>query len=417
MESYVGLSRAPIQSHFRAAMQSQAKAAPGVRPPTQDFDSADIWPWIVNWLKATFKTDIESLVVPADKKHTFPAYPSTGERGHYDISGFAAADGSIRIALAGDWGTGTDIAQQVTDSMTASDPELTIHLGDIYYVGELNEVEENCLGQNTSNFQGVIWKHGSKGSLALNGNHEMYSGGNAYFNKFLPTLGIPSTQDKQQLASYFCLESANWRIVAIDTGYNADTISGDCTLDQISIDWLKTVVNPVAHRKPTIVLGHHQWFSGFGDGDYPKPANQIAPFFPNQEIVWLWGHEHRLIIYNKYKGPNHLTAWARCIGHGGMPCEMPAASWTASEAANRVEYWDGLPQRVQTLADGTEVSRNGYAMMTIQGPKLTLEYFDADGASVLRESFTPNGGANWNGTFTRTVESDPQILNQLIWQT
>jgi len=420
LETYVGLSRSPLESHLRTAMTHPPAGVD--RPPLQDFDNSDIGPWIVNWFKATFQTDIESLVVPADKKHALEAYPATGEQGHYDLSGLLAPNGSIRIALAGDWGTGTDIAQQVADSMVQPNPELTIHLGDIYYVGEDNEVKENCLGVSTANYQGVTWRKGNKGSFALNGNHEMYSGGLAYFNDFLPTLGIPTTQDKQQLRSYFCLETAVWRIVAIDTGYNSDTVSGDCTLPQPLMDWLKNTIDPVKNRKPTILLSHHQWFSGFGDGDYPKPANQVAPFFQNQEIVWLWGHEHRLAVYYKFKDPtNHLTAYGRCIGHGGMPIEMPDVQYPNGDRAQRVEYWDGLtdvyPNRFHKLADGTLVGTNGYAQMVIQDSNLTLEYLDADGTSVLKESFVPGGGATWDGTLVRTVVNDPHILNQITYET
>lgn len=406
LESLTGLSRSPADSHLRAA--SLNPSASLARPNPQEFDTSDIFPWIANWLKTA-----------GSAKHAFEAYPDTGDRGKYDLSGLLAADGSIRIGVAGDWGTGTDVAQQVADSMVSTNPELTIHLGDIYYVGTDNEVQENCLGVNGA-FQGVMWRHGSKGSFALNGNHEMYSGGSAYFNDFLPTLGIPTSQDKQQLRSYFCLEAPGWRIVGLDTGYNSDTVSGDCTLEQPQLDWLQNVVDPIHKPKPTVLLSHHQWFSGFGDGEYPKPAQQIASFFKNQQLVWLWGHEHRLAIFYSYQSPGtHLSCYARCIGHGGMPLELASAAYPNQEQTQRVEYWDNPdvhPNRFRTLSDGTLVGTNGYAMITIQGSKLTIEYMDADGTSVLKESFAAGGGATWDGTLVRSVVSDPQILNLMIYE-
>ena len=420
LENYTKLGRNPVQSLYRSALDNPPAGLP--HPPLQGFDDSNALAWISSWLKATYQTDIGSLFHAADKKHVFEAYPATGEQGHYDLSGLLAADGSIRIAIAGDWGTGTDVSQQVADSMTANNPELTIHLGDIYYVGFDNEVKQNCLGQSTTTYQGVTWLHGSKGSFALNGNHEMYSGGNGYFNDFLPTLGIPTSQDQKQLRSYFCLETPVWRILAIDTGYNSDTISGDCKLEQALLDWLKNVVNPLQHPKPTVLLSHHQWFSGFHNGDYPKPAEQIAPFFKNQEVVWLWGHEHRLALYYKYRDPDtHLTAYGRCVGHGGMPMEMPDASdYPSGERAQRVEYWDGLtdiyPHRFQTLSDGTLIGTNGYVEMAIQGRTLTLEYLDADRTSILKESFEPGGGANWDGSLVRAVVNDPHILNKITYE-
>lgn len=419
MENLVGLSRSPLHSHFKAA---QEKPPAGVeRPPLQDFDNTDIWPWITNWIKATYQTDIESVVVPAEKKFPFPAYPATGEKGHYDLSGFAAPDGSIRISLAGDWGTGTDVAQQVADSMVRNNPELTIHLGDVYYVGEASEVDQNCWGTDTANYKGVFWRKGSKGSFALNGNHEMFSGGHGYFEEFLPKLGIPTSQDSKQLTSYFCLETPVWRILAIDTGYNSDTVSGDCTLDDHLLDWLKNVIDPVHNRKPTVLLSHHQWFSGFGDGAYPKPATQIAPFLGSQEFIWLWGHEHRLAVYYKYTDKQtHLTTYARCIGHGGMPIEMPDAAYPNAGTPQRVEYWDGLtdvrPNRFHKLSDGTLVAGNGYVEMVINGSNLSLEYLDADATSVLKETFAPGGGAAWDGTLARNVVSNPQLLTHIFYE-
>jgi len=415
MESYVRLSRSPLQSHFRA---DQARAAANLdRPPLQDFDNADIWPWIANWIRATIQTDIEGLFVPSHRKHSFDPYPSTGDQGRYDLSGLLAPDGSFRIALAADWGTGTDVAQQVADSMVINSPELTIHLGDIYYVGTPEEVQENCLGVDTAAYTGVHWPKGSKGSFALNGNHEMYSGGHGYFENFLPQLGIPTSRDRQQLRSYFCLELPGWRLLAIDTGYNSDTLAADCKLEQVHLDWLANVVDPIHNRKPTVLLSHHQWFSGFDDGDYTKPADQIAPYFKNQEIVWLWGHEHRLAVYYKYRGDNHLTAYGRCIGHGGMPVEMPKAGYPNGGRAQRVEFWDGntdlYPNRFHQLADGTQVGTNGYAEVVVQGSTLTIEYFDADGTSVLKESFSPGGGASWDGTLQRTVVRDPRTLKNV----
>jgi hypothetical protein len=406
LEGYVGLGRSPIESHLRSASANPQAAI--TRPGLQDFDNANIFPWITNWLKTV-----------GSERHAFEAYPETGDRGRYDLSDLLAADGSIRIALAGDWGTGTDVAQQVADSMVLDNPELTIHLGDVYYVGTNNEIQENCLGVD-GQYRGVFWRHGSKGSFALNGNHEMYSGGSPYFDEFLPTLGIPTSQDQRQLRSYFCLEAPKWRILAIDTGYNADTPAGDCTLEKPLLDWLGSVVDPVHNPKATVLLSHHQWFSGFGDGDYPKPAQQIAPFFKNQQIIWLWGHEHRLTIFYPYQSPGHgLSCFARCIGHGGMPLEPASAAYPNEERSQRVEYWDNAdlhPDRFRELSDGTKVGTNGFAEMTIRGSNLSLEYFDADRTSILKESFAPGGGASWDGTLVRTVDSDPQVLNRMIYE-
>jgi hypothetical protein len=84
-----------------------------------------------------------------------------------------------------------------------------------------------------------------------------------------------------------------------------------------------------------------------------------------------------------------------------------------------VEYWDNPevhPDRFHELANGTLVGTNGYIEVTIQGPNLSIDYLDADGGSILKESFVPGGGAKWDGTLARTVVSDPQILNKMIYE-
>ena len=121
---------------------------------------------------------------------------------------------SITIALIGDWGTGIwpDGDQHkcpailVRDKVKALHPDYTIHLGDVYYSGTEDE-EENYFVKH--------WVSGSRGTLALNSNHEMYSGARGYFQKALknPLFQI------QQNTSYFSIEFENWIILGLDSAY------------------------------------------------------------------------------------------------------------------------------------------------------------------------------------------------------
>jgi hypothetical protein len=52
----------------------------------------------------------------------------------------------------------------------------------------------------------------------------LYSGGQGYFTTFLKTLGLLNankTVTDQQSASYFRLETANWLVLGLDTGYHS----------------------------------------------------------------------------------------------------------------------------------------------------------------------------------------------------
>ena len=191
----------------------------------------------------------------------------------------------MKVSIAGDWGTGTGEAESVANCMKQFRPHFTIHLGDVYYVGDPQSVNENCLGikNPSNNYDPVTWLIGSKGSFALNGNHEMYANGGGYFDVLLPELGLcdaSGTMSGQQ-TSFFCLQNQYWRIIAIDTGYNSigvpifshipiindiPGIGGNCKLRNELIDWVTDVVR-TSTRRPrnnfgTPVSGGP--YSGFG---------------------------------------------------------------------------------------------------------------------------------------------------------
>jgi len=161
-------------------------------------------------------------------------------------------NGEIRIALAGDWGTGTDEAAKVADEIVACGPHYSIHLGDVYYVGDPTEVGANFLDIPNPRFpyKPCKWPQGTEGAFALNGNHEMYARGFGYFDLILPALGLRGSP-RGQGASYFCLENDDWRIIALDTGYNSvgvpileQFIQPDCALPPTLIEWLRAMLIP-----------------------------------------------------------------------------------------------------------------------------------------------------------------------------
>lgn len=375
------VGRSAAVNHFMAAR------APGKLPDQGAFLSSNIWPWIKSYLKFLFH-----------KRHKFMEYPASGNQGLYRVTP-SAPDRTLRIAIAGDWATGTQEAKTIAEQMQQATPDFTIHLGDVYYVGDLQEINENCLGVDNPQFSGVKWPHGSQGSFGLNGNHEMYANGDGYFETFLPTLGLGDARNPQgQAASFFCLDTGAWRIVGLDTGYNSvgfpilslipgidsiPAIGGDSHLEAAMLKWLGTVVNPKADPKPTLLLSHHQYFSAF-EGSYNRPAQQLIDFFGGQDVVWLWGHEHRLGIYKKYAQSGGITAYGRCVGHGGMPVEQKNPDTAKAPLA----FYD---KRERTL-DGGTVGVNGFVMAYFSGSTLTLEYRDIDNQVLLVEKFDGGPG-------------------------
>jgi len=114
-----------------------------------------------------------------------------------------------------------------------------------------------------------------------------------------------------------------------------------------------------------------QYVSRF-DHCYPKPAQQLAEFF-SRPVLWLWGHEHRLAIYEEAKMEGGVTAFGRCIGHGGMPVDLPRKTPLHDF---EVEFVD---ERLYPNDENLVVGYNGFANMTLRDDRMTLDYVDVRG--------------------------------------
>jgi hypothetical protein len=205
-----------------------------------------------------------------------------------------------RVAVLGDWGTGL-YGAPVSANTIERDPKgygLLIHLGDVYYAGSEGEVRERFLD---------IWpKINNSVSRAVNSNHEMYTGGHAYFNLTLRHPGF------DQKASYFALQNDHWVLVGLDTAYD-NPHRGGLTDDQVA--WLRNIINNADGRK-IILLSHHQGFARLEslDNGVAEALNDLLT--AEAIFAWYWGHEHRCILYDRD------PVWGlhgRCIGHSGYP--------------------------------------------------------------------------------------------------
>jgi len=280
---------------------------------------AENWEGVAGWVTAF----IENHWGPV---HEYPAYgvdaPGTG-RWHLNTGAMLQRGDSfdpwkdgerVRLAVAADWGAGTVESDSVQAVMmngngTAYNPHWTLHIGDIYYVGSTKEVQQNCLGivDPAVSQRAVTWPHGSLGSFAVQGNHEMYARGFGFFDTFLPTLGarLSNGSLSGQGSGYVALENAFWRVILLDTGYGTYSLepkfdSTNNTQPQAIVDWLRDEVQigNASDTRGLIFFSHHQVLSAFGGGSLATPF-QIADLLPpNRTVLWLWGHEHRLAFYD-----------------------------------------------------------------------------------------------------------------------
>jgi hypothetical protein len=383
------LSHSPILAYLRKQAPPRTprsktlKAMPARSPTLAAFSPSRIWMWFTQYLGHRI-----------GRRHPFPTYAKgDADTGVYRLE---SGEREIRMAVGADWGTGTDEAAAVAQRIAEFKPHYSIHLGDVYYVGTGAEIDENFLGFRSpgSGYEPVRWPGGSRGTFALNANHEMYALGYGYFEHVLPAMGlVRGGRPRGQRASFFCLENEHWRVFALDTGYNSIGfpiveyfLQPDSALPRATLEWLREIVRPrPGDPRGTVILSHHNYFSRF-DYCYPKPARQLAEFLKGP-VLWFWGHEHRLAIYKEFDEPGGIRTFGRCIGHGGMPVEMPLPE--AIHPEYEVEFTDS---RLYPNDENLTVGFNGFARLTFEGPLLTAHYVDLHGTVVFSESWAAENG-------------------------
>ena len=223
------------------------------------------------------------------------------------------------IALLADWGGDNPAAKAVASVVERANPNnITIHLGDIYYGGTKVECETFLRLwpiQTDSQNPGAAFTPGR--SYALNGNHEMYSGGESYFNVVLPAFGQPQP--------FFCLQNDYWRLIGLDTAYAQGSLRMDGA-DSAGISrqwsWLINLLK-LNDGRANILLTHHQPVSAHSP-EYrasKRLRDDIAALIkengvsPSAIFGWFFGHEHRAAIYDD----KHTDYNARLIGSGCIP--------------------------------------------------------------------------------------------------
>ncbi|HET9212157.1 MAG TPA: metallophosphoesterase [Thermoanaerobaculia bacterium] len=282
---------------------------------------------------------------------------------------------TVTVALLADWGTGMEDAQALLDQIKDKNPDVVIHLGDIYYAGTPDEVQSNFYGI----YQQVLGTNPPP-LYTLSGNHDMYSGGAGYYG-LLPMLGQP--------ASYFCLRNDNWQFLAMDTGLNDRdpfTVLTNLTfLNPPEVPWQQDKILNAGGRK-TVLLSHHQLFSAFGSVGTDTQGNALAcnpnlqaAFTANGENLleqvawWFWGHEHNLDIYQPYVG----LANGCCIGAGAVPMLVEDDPYTPATGLT-LPPGETLPPQIIA---GTQLGTNGtvynhaYAIMTLTGADAQVTFY------------------------------------------
>lgn len=239
---------------------------------------------------------------------------------------------TLTIAIMGDWGTGpyNDFSFKSPSNLVgnaikalAPAPDITLHLGDVYYAGLGVEEMKKLLNP---------FPKSKLANFTLNSNHEMYDGANGYFNVALDNLKFKKEQNK---TSYFAITFGNWVIIGLDTAfYDTSRMYMDGALyDARQIKFISDL--KIKSTQKIILMTHHTGLTADGtqltpptyDGtSVKKPLfTQIINALGRCPDYWYYGHIHNGIVYNdnsmagNYKCLSGESPKLRCVGHAAIP--------------------------------------------------------------------------------------------------
>ena len=222
--------------------------------------------------------------------------------------------------------------QKVADCVQQFGPDYTIHLGDVYFVGDRDGNKREFSGRANESLSACeVADRQARKLCAERATMRCTRAATVISTRILPRMGLRKSGAEWgdgQWASFFCLENKYWRILGLDTGYNATALrlgqDADLGKEQTAshirlglsrgahypkhfVRGCESTVNPDADKRGLVLLTHHGCYSAFSDW-YQIPAKQLAGVI-HRPVIWFWGHEHKLAIYDRY----HVKAGDRGI--------------------------------------------------------------------------------------------------------
>ena len=297
-------------------------------------------------------------------KHAFNTSPTT-----INIS----QQNTLRVGLTGDWGTGpyTDgnlvlsPSQMIGVMMAALAPDMSIHLGDVYYAGDASEEQERLV--NCTMIAPL-------GNFTLNSNHEMYDGANGLFGTSLTPKTVFA---KQNGTTFFSITFGNWIIIGLDTAYYDSS-----TLFMVGAitdpNQIKLLQQAGATNKKIFLVTHHNPLNEQGNTKTPLWGQVVTALGRNPDY-WYWGHVHNGIVYSPSSAGGSVAC--RCLGNGGIP--IGDASWFKNQSS--ISYYTSTALPDPTVQQQLRVM-NGFAMLEFTADDVQEVWYNQDGTKAWQSS-------------------------------
>ncbi len=295
---------------------------------------------------------------------------------------------TVKIAILGDWGTGTYDPEERPDKQTGAvkgpafdvinaignmhpGVDYVIHLGDVYYAGtgpgaliDADEEQHNLID---------MWTITTKGAFTLNSNHEMYSGANGLIPVGLEAGGPFSIQNHR---TFFALSFGDWVILGLDSAYFCDDDNLYMDGRLIDPEQLAFVRKYGAPANKVMVMTHHNGLAY----DASKKMQlwedlTCAKALGRAPDYWYWGHVHDGIAYSA-KAPSD-GAIVRCVGNAAIPYAVAGGLLKNGSMIPQVDYFAHTP--IDPSKQATIRVFNGFAVIELSPDSVAETFFELDG--------------------------------------
>ena len=326
---------------------------------------------------------------------------------------------TMTVAILGDWGTGyfrdgkkgtklLSPPELALNKAMELNPDITIHLGDVYYAGTDKGFLGIWPGEEKEKLVD-LWKAGTSGkTFTLNSNHEMYDGAQGYFDVALAS----DLFKDQQNTSYFSITFGDWLLLGCDSAfYDPSSLymngalfdPDDKTLPEGAQKQLEFIQQASKSGKHLMVMTHHTGFKEVDGRETNLLWDQMtgARALNKKPEYWYWGHVHNGIVYNANSAAGNATM-CRCSGHAAVPF---GNGYALEDEMNKpdttLDYYAHTPLAPDDIEIPVKKKRvlNGFTMLTF-----TID--EATGASSIKEDFweVSNTASQTKIVWTKTTD-------------
>jgi hypothetical protein len=337
-----------------------------IEPPSYKFETKrDAAGWVHHTAQAFLANELGLL-----PKTRFRWAEDSASHFVYLMGEPRTSDSQVRIGLFSDFGTGLYHSRYIAWHMARWEPRLdyAIHLGDVYYKGTAEEFTAHF----TQPLQALL-QHTPL--FALNANHEMLSGGMAYFQAMDARRTAANGPARHvQEGSYFCLRSKTdqYQIIGLDTAYHARGRHSERRLN----DWLAVQLERKrTHGTITILLSGDQPYD-VKSGEQTDLLSKDLHAFVEAGLIdlWFWGNEHYCALYRRTPATPFIGS---CIGHGGYPYSRMDRGDVAASLRSQLQFLESAPRFPEATGVRPDRGNNGFAVLTLtHDGSIELAYVD-----------------------------------------